>query len=238
MIVRLAIEADAERLAEIDDQRYGKLDLQSSADIFEQRIRSAPSWIWVCEIDGEIEGLLSLMPTTVTPETFKSWQVTTADGTLIGKVEADGRYVYGVALTMTSAGAIADGHSALMAHAAAKVVRERKEAVIFSSRLPGMLRYHRRGLSPIEYYDERFVDSQGISVALDPELRMYEAMGMERLRLVEGAFPGDKMSLEYGAILIARNPFIRWPFPTVVAWVVRALAGNPRAMEKVLNIAG
>lgn len=257
---RLTTPEDLPRLGEIDARRhkqsyeeYGVMG-QDIQRMLEKRLALAGEWMWTVEMDGQVEGWLTGQPTLGDLENFSSWEETTNNGTLEGVFDPEGSNVYVVNLTVSSRAARQGAHFHLMGELGKKVIETGKEYVVFASRIPGFKIWVRsqlakgskkiENLSPEELdryahiYCGLRVEEGGKSYARDPELRLYENAGFERLRLVRNGYT-DPSSLNYSYLMMAKN-FIpetlrRKPVNWAVGKLFKIAARHPELMAKILD---
>ncbi len=261
--VRQATEQDIERLAEIDLARFKKAygENPPSKDeveaMFAKRLQNANGWMFVAEVGGQIEGFVTGFRTGKPHEEFVSWEDSTADGTLDGKVDSDGRYAYVVNMTINPSAMKLGGETALIANLMANAIRDGVEYGYFVSRMPFFNRWiqnkikngaitevdledneHLQKLAEA-YVAEMRVDKNGKQVRRDHELRMYEEAGFRLGRVVSGGFQ-DKASMNFGVICIAdippKNPILRRikPLRLGLSSALRLMSKRPKLLEKVL----
>lgn len=226
IIIRNARPADLERIVRIDKEAYENIynGPVGSSKIMDARIKISSKWFFVAEVDGVILEYLSLQPTKIGIEKFKSWDESTDGGTLGKTYSENGPYVYGVALTASKNGKGLGLSSKLFAAAACKIISERKKYVYFSGRMPGFSKMKGK-MSAEEYYNARTVIGRK-KVALDPQIRMYESFGFKRVRLVKNGFRGDKESCNYSVIFVINNPLQRFPYPKLMGKLYAIAMGN------------
>jgi len=207
VIIRNVKISDLEDILEVDNDRYGDIskEVTATGEMMGKRIENSKEWFFVADMDGKVKGILSLMPTNKGIKDFTSWEDSTDNGTLDTTFDSNGRYVYGVALTTSPDVRGLELVDRLFAAAGRKLIAERKKMAYFSGRMPDFHKF-RQEMTPEEYYSKRII-KDGKEVALDPQIRMYESFGLEKVRLVENGFVGDKESGNYGVLFKATNPF-------------------------------
>ncbi|MBI5906538.1 hypothetical protein HY857_00595 [Candidatus Saccharibacteria bacterium] len=260
--VRGASPEDAERLAEIGKSRYrltstdGEESDEEAAEMFRRRLENTTSqWAFVCEVDGKIEGSGIAFRTNKPWEEFVSWEESTADGTLDGRVDPEGKYVYVANLTVNPKAVKLGGESMLTARMIAECIKQGVEYGYFVSRMPifsawikrqvrlgaidknNMTTEHMDGLAKQYIGLTKLVD--GREVREDYELRMYEEAGFEMGPLVRDAFE-DPQSLNYGVLFKAPIPphnkklkRIK-PVRYIMASGLKIASKNPKLLERVL----
>jgi hypothetical protein len=248
--VRKARLEDIGRLADIDLQLFAKAygatkpSKDGVASMLRKRLRNAPDDMFVAEIDGVVEGFVSGFRTNTPIEAFVSWEHSTADGTLEGKVDRHGKYAYVTNLTLRHSAVTLGAEDMLLAHLFANGVEYGVEYAYFVSRMPLFKHWLDKQVDLVtsnrqqfaeQYYELRRPDGG----RYDPQLRMYEKFGLRPKRLVADAF-SDAASLDYGVVFQADMPvpsILRKipPARQLVAFALRKLARHPKMLRRVLN---
>lgn len=256
--VRKANLADAERMAEIDLSRYKRVygenppSKEEATNIFTHAIENAgPGWTYVCEVDGKTEGLVNAFRTNKSMDEFVSWEDCTADGTLDGRVDPNGKYVYAANLTVNPNAMKCGGEDMLIANLMAQAIQEGIEYGYFISRMPIFSAWVKRQtrlqnvepeISP-ETLDDlayRYANTKevigGKEVRIDHELRMYEELGFKIGRVVRNGFQ-DPQSMNYGVLckvdvppkgVMKKSKLVRGGLATGL----RLIAKSPKVLEK------
>ncbi len=250
-VIRTAKLSDIERLAEIDiklfSRAYGN-ELPSSDEVREmltKRYLNNPEWMFVAEINGIIEGFVSAFPTDISKEDFVSWEVSTADGTLDGKVNKDGKYAYITNMTIMSEAVKLGAEEMLLGYLFAKCVSHGVEYGYFVSRIPSFKRWSRRNQidqeNPIALKEaaENYVKLRRRNgKRRDPELSLYESLGYGLERTVQNAFK-DEASLNFGVVCRVDNPFKNRftdikPIRLAVGGLLSKISNHPKILKKVI----
>ena len=245
--IRTANLQDIEELADLDlrlfSRAYGeeKPVREEVISKFTQRLENNPGWMFVATVNGGVKGFVTGFLTNTPAEDFVSWEKSTSNGTLEGKVEKKGRYVYVVNMTIDHDAVMIGAEEALLAQLFAKGIHAGAEYGYFVSRMPYFKRWVIKNKieasedEAIRYADMR--NKRGMRV--DPQLRMYEKYGFELSSPVKNAFQ-DKASLNFGVVCkaygpasnaVIRNiPFLRWG----VSFAIKQVAKNPKLLKKVM----
>lgn len=258
--IRHATLADIPRLAELDISlfkgSYGEAIPQKEEveAMFTKRFQNCPDWMFVVDINGTPEGFVSAFRTNKPLEDFKSWEDTTANGTLDGKVASDGKYVYVTNLTMGPKAMKAGAFDSALANLMANAVRDGVEYAYFESRIPMFKRWVRKQIKNGEISEEQ-TDEQLFELAKkysqltretktgdvrhDPLLAMYEKAGAKLMHVVPDAF-SDEASMNFGVVCKAEIPPVNRhikrikPLRVAMAGLLRAVAQKPGMLEKVM----
>jgi hypothetical protein len=250
--IRHAKLSDMARLAEIDislfEKAYGE-ELPDEVELQEmltQRFNNNPEWMFVSELNGEVEGFVSAFRTSVPIEDFVSWENSTADGTLNGKVDPNGKFVYVTNMTIKHEAVVLGAEEMLLANLFANGIKDGIEYGYFVSRMPHFGRWlkangvkvpeNKSELNQLanQYFDLKEEDGK----RLDPQLRMYERLGYKLKRVVADAFK-DQASLDFGVLCKAYVPPINEslkkikPLRVALAGTLRIIAKNPKLLKKV-----
>lgn len=233
VIIRNVSEDDLDDILRIDKEVYGNIsqEVTSNKEKMSSRISIGKEWFFVAEVAGKVEGFLSLQPTNKPIEKFISWEDSTDDGSIKRTYKENGKYVYGIALTISKSARGLGISELLFKEAAKKMIKNKKRLVYFSGRMPGYYKYKNK-MKAKEYYDSK-IKKNGKLLPLDPQIRMYESYGLKRVRLVKEGFKGDNESADYSVVFKADNPFYKLPFPSIWAGIFSVVIGN-KLLTKLL----
>ena len=211
-----------------------------------KRWHNAKGWMFVAEKGGKVEGFATAFRTNKSAEDFVSWEDSTNNGTLEGRVEPDGKYVYVANLTINRDADVKGAKDMLLANLFANAIRDGVEYGYFESRMPGFQEWVNENkksdlstgeLTKLakEYAELRREDGKRV----DWQLRMYEGDGFKIGEPILGAFD-DEASLGFGVVCKAAIPgngaFMKNVAPArkALAGTLRQVAKNPKLLEKVL----
>lgn len=236
--IRQAQLGDEHQLAAVDTSRYGDISQQIAGDeieMFRQRILNSHGWFWVAEVDGKIEGLLSVLPVATRLETFVSWDECTANGTLQGCYDPTSDVLYVSAMTTSERGSELDVTDLLLARALARAIKEGYKYAFFAARMPD---YHlvAKTMSAETFYADTVL-KDGKLVARDRQVRYYDRMGMKRVRLVPGGFPEDLDSAGYSVLYKMDIPCYGWPLPRFWGGLLGTIAKSPKLFAQLAKLA-
>lgn len=186
----------------------------ASAEMIESRITTFPrGQVVAVSEDGAIVGYLSLQFVHTIGDGTYTWDELTDHGTIRRSHIPDGPHIYGVNLT---------GHPkhpgvglALQLRGWVLATIWRRKGGYVGSRIPSLCR-----LRDKQRIEEWVIGRNGRS--RDPEVRYYQTAGFKLLKLLPGYFP-DPESLNYGALMYARNPFCRLPLSKFWAFLISRL---------------
>ena len=248
--IRTAKLKDIDRLAEIDIKLYKRAygsDLPNKSEVYEmlkQRYLNNPDWMFVAEVDNQIEGFVSAFPTNKPLQSFTSWEDSTANGTLKDRIDPKGKYLYITNMTINSEAVKLGAEEMLLGKLLAKGIAYGVEYGYFVSRMPSFKRWAIKNNIDLE-------DSQKLNQAAleysqlrrnngklkDPELRMYESLGYSLEKLVPNGF-SDEASLNFGVVCRVDNPVKNrftdvMPVRKSIGYVLNKLSNYPKIMEKI-----
>jgi hypothetical protein len=251
--VRHAQLEDIDRLADLDlelfEGAYGEElpKKENVVDMLTTRFHNAKGWMFVAEMDGKVEGFVTAFRTNKSKKDFISWEDTTANGTLEGKVDPGGKYVYVINMTIARKAVKQGAKDMLLANVFANAMHEEGiEYGYFESRMPMFREWLEKTDQltddPVELHKlaEQYVEMPAEDGKLyDKQLRMYQEDGFTHGTPVAGAF-ADAASMDYGVVFSTPNPAgskffqaippARWAF----ASAVRSVAKHPKLLAKVL----
>jgi hypothetical protein len=249
--VRKATLDDIDRLADLDlllfDKAYGEKQppKEEIVAMLTKRYENNPDWMFVAEMDGTVEGYVTAFRTSKSAEEFESWEESTAEGTLEGKVDPKGEYLYVANMTIKHEAVEQGAEERLLANLFAKGIGEGCRYGYFTGRMPHFKRWlDDQGIKPTaenkqqlaEKYLELRREEDG--KRYDPQVRMYEQYGFKPQRMVADAFD-DEASLNFGVVYKATPPLqniVRKikPLRTLVGYSLRQLAKKPKILRKVI----
>lgn len=250
--VRKATIEDIDRLADLDlelfDKAYGvdKPQKAQVVDMLTKRYLNAPEWMFVAEMNGRVEGFVSAFRTNKTIEEFVSWEDSTANGTLEGRVDDGGKYAYVTNMTIKHAAVINGAEEMLLANLFVKGIKEGIEYGYFVARMPQFKRWLRRQ-GVIDATDDRINDYAESYFNLrkengkryDRQLRMYEDFGFKLERLVANGFE-DEASLNYAVVcktyVPPRSEILKRikPVRSLMSIALKQIAKKPKLLKKVI----
>jgi hypothetical protein len=255
--VRKAKLKDMERLAELDlslfKKSYGaeKPTKESLIEMFTKRYTNNPKWMFVTEVDGQVEGFVTGFRTNKSKDDFISWEDCTANGTLDGCVDQKGKYAYIVNMTIAPGAVNAGAEDKILATLFAKTIESGVEYAYFSSRMPifrSWLKY-KQGINPESDIPEdelfelatKYVNTRKENGdRLDYELQGYENYGYTLGRIVPNGFQ-DNASMNFGVITTASIPpnnFLKraMPIRKLIGGSLRYVANHhPTLLAKVMK---
>lgn len=242
---------DIDRLAEIDlllfQSAYGEEPPQKQevVETMTKRFNNNPDGMFVVELDGVVEGFTSAFPTGAPSKDFVSWEESTAKGTLDGKVDPNGKYVYVTNLTIKHEAVELGGEEMLLANLFANGMEDGAEYGYFVSRMPYFKRWMEeskivpRDDIELEKLAEQYFNLRNEEgKRQDKQLRMYEGFGYKLEQVVKNAF-SDEASMDFGVICVAEVPpkgILKkiTPVRKIMAFALRQAAKNPKILNRLM----
>jgi len=214
--IRTAVKADLDAILELDNRVW--VDFPATREMIATRLDIFPDGNIVA-IDTEkgiVVGYLCMMSIGYEPSEFpSSWMEITGNGT-IRTHNPDGKYMYGVALTVDKGYQIG---MALQVYGWALGIKYRCRGCYLGSPIPGFATYKKEH-TDISVEDYVFREKRRNNIPLDPELAYYHSAGFKAVRVLKDYEP-DPKSLNYGVLLYCPQIFCHWPFVSVIAWLVK-----------------
>lgn len=263
-VTRKASLRDIPSLVDLDMKMYRRLYELLGMDkevrraevegMLSSRFKNAGEWMFIAEVNGRVEGFVSAVRTNKGPEEFSSWEESTNHGTLDGVQDNDGENLYLVNLTASPRAMKEEGHLRMLGLALSHMIEQGVDQVYFESRMPLFRKWLERsvrekGLSieeisqdevdlmAQEYFNSKTI-FKGEEVPLDPELRLYESMGVKFERLIRSAFE-DPQSMNYGVLCTFENPLpksLRKGIINKVAGKIgRKVLAHPRIADLIIR---
>lgn len=206
MKVRPAVVTDVDDVIRVCDQAWKSI-WQGNEQMFIDRITTFPECgIVVGEIDGNIEGYVSVQLANDNLILCPTWNEATDSGHITRTHNPYGEWLHGVGLAVTPKGCRAGMTESLISFLYGYAVAEKKRGCRFVTRMPGYYRFKDK-ISP-----EKYACSQRNGRAIDPELRVLGNYGFKVVEppiifpdYVEGG--GDPGSCGFSVLIEQLNPF-------------------------------
>lgn len=196
--------------------------LRANRQVYESRLKTFPEGLLVAEVDGKIEGVV--VTQKVSSEVAaqgRSWNEITDGGRIQKTHNPQGDTLYGVNLSV-SPFASQKVATALLEAQKKKAIINNIKKIVLGGRIPGFRRYFEQycqehKLSHLsekqkdkiaEHYVRTFT-SQG--KPRDPEISFYHTKAGTRVVKLLPNYMEDAESLNYGVLLVWKNPFYNRP---------------------------
>lgn len=246
-------------LVAIEKDRYKELYSENPKTdsevgmLFSERLNVAGDWMWTAYQNKTPVGFLSAMPTSQAPDDFVSWEESTNNGKLVGKIDRRGKNVYVVNLDVSRSATPDNAQYMLMSQLASKVIKYNSEQVFFESRMP-MFRdwvYKDENIGQEKW--KKLSDAEKLKVAIDYSilrseksgkmrlydrlLRFYDESGFKLVRVVPNAF-NDGESLNFGMVCVAKNPLPKllrmYPLRILISYMLSKIGNYPSLLERFI----
>lgn len=203
--VRNATFSDIDDIVAVEALSWSEENMADHSK-WESRLNTFPQGVFVGLVNGKICGVVCAERVDYE---FKdkdfTWYDITDNGYLVNSHNPNGRFLYGVDLSVSG------GHvskvSRLLLEAIADLVMELNlEGSFLGARIPSYFK-HAAIVSPEEYVFGPWVyNGKERKLPYDPELLLYLKNGLEPLRVIPN-YMEDPPSMNYGVLMLWRNPF-------------------------------
>jgi hypothetical protein len=204
--LRPASYSDISRVMYVCDQAW-KGVWEGEYDMFADRIKSFPeAGIVVAELNGVIEGYISIQLADDETLLRPTWNEATDYGHFCKTHKPDGEWIHGAGLAITAKGSRANLAGKLVQYLVEYMIENNKKGGRFITRLPGYYKYAN------QYSAEEYVLLKRGNKPLDPEIRVLSNYGFSVVTppLI---FPdyvdngGDPNSMGKSVLIERLNPF-------------------------------
>jgi ribosomal protein S18 acetylase RimI-like enzyme len=200
IIFRDATEEDIDEIISLEKEIWG----EEGAD--ERKIRSRmevfPQGNLVAECNRAVVSYLAFQYVNDKRRSGNfTWTQVTDDGTICNSHIKNGNYAYGINLTVGRKAQCLNLGEALLYYGIGGLIRDNIKGSFLGSRMPGFKSYLRK--HPKIGADE-YIRLKWKGKARDPEIRLYESLGFQVLRVLPNYFP-DPESMNFGVLLFLPN---------------------------------
>lgn len=216
---RSATRDDVEAMAIFEKDVWG--DNAANEEKIFSRVKTFPSGNIIALYHEKVVGYISFqyVDDVVKMPNF-SWSEITDEGKIAKSHKPNGKYLYGVTISVHRSMNGQNLSALLMIQAWGHLISNNKIGVFLGSRIPGFKNYKK--WNP-DITVEDYVKLRRNGQPRDYELRMYGKEGLLPVKILSDYFP-DEASLNYGVLLYLGNPFYRWPFHKLLAWLFMKVA--------------
>lgn len=228
--VREARWEDLPEILEVENKAWPE-KLRANQQVYESRLKTFPEGVLVAEIEEKIEGVVVTQKVLAeAADQGRSWNEITDRGRIQKTHNSQGDTLYGVNLSVspTAPRKIAPGLLEVMGK---KAIINNIKQIVLGGRIPGFKRYFEKycrqhklfHLSKkqkdkiAEQYINRFA-SKG--KPCDPEINFYTKANMHLTKLLPN-YIEDPESLNYGVLLVWKNPFYNRPLRKLRSWLFK-----------------
>ncbi|PIT95054.1 hypothetical protein COT98_01290 [Candidatus Falkowbacteria bacterium CG10_big_fil_rev_8_21_14_0_10_39_9] len=211
---RLATETDVEKMAIFEKDVWGETG--ADEEKISSRIKTFPGGNIIALYQGDVVGYISFeYVDNVAKMSNFSWSEITDNGKISQSHSPQGKYIYGVTISVHRSMNGKNLSTLLMLHAWGHLILNNKTGVFLGSRIPDFKNY-KKWHPNIDVND--YIKLRRNGKLRGYELRMYGEEGLLPVKVLSDYFP-DEASLNYGVLLYLENPFYRWPFRRILTWL-------------------
>jgi len=227
--VREARWEDLPGILEVENKAWPE-KLRANRQVYEFRLKTFPEGLLIAEADGKIEGVVVTQKvSSEVADQGRSWNEITDGGRIKKTHNPRGNTLYGVNLSVFSR-APRGVATALLEAIGKKAIINNIKQIVLGARIPGFKRYfeeycHQHRLSHLSEKQKDEIAEEYIKTftpkgkPLDPEINFYYTKaGTSVLKLLPN-YIEDPESLNYGVLLVWKNPFYNRPLPKLWNWL-------------------
>lgn len=199
--IRQVKSKDMRKILRIEREAWPE-GLRATREMFHSRLKTFPEG-FLCAVENrDVQGFVvtEILNYDIQRSSL-SWQEATDNGYIRNTHNPNGDTLYGVSLSVSPCAR--KGVAIALLEAAGKfAIKRGLKRVLFGSRLP---RYHKYAaqMSIDEYVSAKTRTGR----YLDPELGMYQSIGLKPLKVIP-KYIKDPESLNYGILVVWENPFL------------------------------
>lgn len=203
--VRRAREEDVEEIMGIECKVWPE-EMRATREMLLSRIRTFPEGFLCVIKNGKILGFVcsEIIHYKDTKKKDFNWYNLTDNGFIAGSHNSKGDSLYGISLSALSQNKNGKTVTTALFDALGKlIIKNRLKRGIFGARIPKYFKYA-ENLPVEQYVFTRTKDG----FFLDPELALYQALGIYPVRVIKDYFKDEK-SLNYGVLVTWKNPYYK-----------------------------
>jgi len=228
--VREARWEDLPGILEVENKAWPE-KLRANRQAYESRLKTFPEGLLIAEADGKIEGVVVTQKVFYqTIEQVGSWSKITDRGRIQKTHNPEGDTLYGVNLSVSPAAPRGVAIALLEAMGKKAIINNIKQ-IVLGGRIPGFQRYFEKYCQEHKLFHlsekqkdeiaEQYINrltSRG--KPRDPEINFYTKANMRVAKLLPN-YIEDAESLNYGVLLVWKNPFYNRPWRKLWSWLFR-----------------
>lgn len=217
--IRRAKITDIPQILEIEKEAWGR-EKAASKEMLESRIKTFPEGTLVAEVNKKIVGIVATEKIDYDIEgDNRSWYEITDDGFIKKTHNPKGNTIYGVDLSVKPSFQHKRVGTKLLEAIGKLVISYNAKQGILGGRLPGYHKYADK--MSVEEYVQSSINTENGERYLDPEVDFYKKRGLKLVRIIPNYFK-DPESLNYGLLLLWKNPFYNKWYRWIIAKFFRA----------------
>jgi len=199
--IRQAEFKDMGKILRIEREAWPQ-GLRATKEMFSSRLKTFPEGFLCAVMDEEMQGFVvtEILDYDIQSSSL-SWQEATDNGYIRNTHNPNGDTLYGVSLSVSPC-AKKGVAIALLEAAGRLAIKRGLKRVLFGSRIPRYYKYAAQ-MSADEYVSAKTRTGRH----LDPELGMYQSIGLKPLKVIP-EYIKDPESLNYGILVVWENPFL------------------------------
>lgn len=202
--IRQAKNEDIPQILSIEDKAWGEKGA-ASREMVESRIKTFPEGTLIAESDGEIIGVVF---TERVDYDFKkdafTWYEITDNGFIKNSHKPNGNTVYGIDLSVAPSFQHLGIGTKILENIGKLAIRYNVKYGMLGGRIP--LYYKHTDKMTAEEYVNAVVNTNKGPKSLDPEIEFYKKAGLKIIKVIPNYYK-DPESLDYGILLLWKNPF-------------------------------
>lgn len=177
----------------------------ASEEMFKSRIKTFPEGTLITEVDNKIVGVVATERVDYDLENDSyTWYEITDNGFIKNSHKPDGDTIYGVDLSVLPSSQNSGIGTKLLESIGKLAIRCNVKRGMLGGRIPGYHKYADR--MSVKQYVNATVNTELGKKSLDPEIEFYRKAGLKIVKIIPNYFK-DPESLDYGILLIWKNPF-------------------------------
>ena len=187
--------------------------------MFYSRIKTFPKGTLVAEINKKIVGVVVTEIVNYNPRKDSyTWREITDNGFIKKTHKKNGNTIYGVNLSVAPSFQHLGIGTKLLESIAKLAIRYNLKQGMLGGRIPGYYKYADK--MNVEKYVNSTIDTGKSKKSLDPEIDFYKKAGLKIIKIIPNYFK-DPESLNYGILLIWKNPFYKKWYRWLAAQIFR-----------------
>lgn len=186
---------DIPQILEIEKEAWGE-EKAASREMFESRIKTFPDGALVAESNEEIVGVVCTERVDYNPrKDAYTWYEITDNGFIKNSHKPDGNTIYGVDMSVKPSFQHLGIGTKLLESIGKLAIRYNVRYGMLGGRIP---EYHK--------YADKMSAEEYVNTAIDPEISFYKKAGLKIIKVIPNYYK-DPESLDYGILLLWKNPF-------------------------------
>ena len=217
--IRQANFEDIPQILEVEKEAWGE-EGAVTKEMFESRIQTFPAGVLIVEVNREIVGVVATEKVDYDiKKNAPSWYEVTDNGFIKKTHKPDGNTIYGVDLSVKPSFQRKKIGTKLLEAIGRIVISNNIKQGVLGGRIPGYHKYVNK--MSVEEYVRAIINTKEGNRFLDPEVDFYTRRGLKIVKIIPNYFK-DSESLNYGILLVWRNPFYNKWYRGIAAKLFKA----------------